>query len=138
MPKKNVGKGTRINITAKLSHHKRISIGKKSLIGAYCNINPGTGNIVIGDKVLLAPQVTIVGSNHDVSKAELRHTSAEKKNVVVEDGAWIATGAIVLPGVRIGKGAIVGAGAVVTKNVPPMIIVGGIPAKVIRKREIRE
>ncbi len=61
----------------------------------------------------------------------------EKKgiNPIIEDDVWIGRNAIIMPGVRIGKGSIVGAGAVVTKNVEPYSIVGGVPAKLIRKRK---
>ena len=56
------------------------------------------------------------------------------KHIVIEDNAWICTRAIVLQGVTIGEGAVVGAGSVVTKDVPPYSIVGGVPAKIIGKR----
>ncbi|MNP73102.1 Maltose O-acetyltransferase [compost metagenome] len=56
-----------------------------------------------------------------------------KKKVVINDGVFIGVGAIILPGVTIGKGALIGAGAVVTKDVPEYTIVGGNPAKVIKK-----
>jgi acetyltransferase-like isoleucine patch superfamily enzyme len=58
--------------------------------------------------------------------------------VVIEDGAWIGAGSIILPGVTIGEGAVVGAGSVVTKDVPPMAVAVGNPAQVIRQRGVDE
>jgi acetyltransferase-like isoleucine patch superfamily enzyme len=58
--------------------------------------------------------------------------------IEIKDDAWLGTGAIILPNVRIGTGAVVGAGAVVTKDVPDFTVVGGIPAKVIKKIHIQD
>ena len=60
-----------------------------------------------------------------------------KKPIVIDDNAWVASRAIILPGVVIGKAAVVGAGAVVTKDVEPWTVVGGNPAKFIKKRELK-
>jgi acetyltransferase-like isoleucine patch superfamily enzyme len=60
------------------------------------------------------------------------------KPITIKDNVWIATGAMVLPGVTIGEGAVVAAGAVVTKDVDDWMVVGGNPAKVIKKRVIRD
>ena len=54
---------------------------------------------------------------------------------MIDDGAWIGGRVLLLPGVKVGKGAIVGAGAIVTKDVPPMVVVGGVPAKFIKNRD---
>ncbi len=85
-------------------------------------------HISIGKGVYLAPMAHITDSYAFGSPEADSHTAA----VHIADHAWIATRAIVLPGVRIGEGAVVGVGALVTEDVPDRAIVGGVPAKIIR------
>ena len=92
-------------------------------LGAHVSIAPG---------VIFAPY-----SVPNNSPAMLRHPYVtehlvRRAKIVVEDDAWIGANVTILPGVRVGRGAIIGAGAVVTQNVPPFTIVGGVPATVIR------
>ena len=63
-----------------------------------------------------------------------KYEAISKGNIVIEDDVWIGFGAVIMSGVRIGKGAVIAAGAIVTKNVPPYTIVGGVPAKALKKR----
>lgn len=89
-------------------------------------------NLVIGDRVSMAPRVTLVTSS-DPNDSRIRpFAPVERAPIVIEDDAWLGTGVIVMPGVRIGRGAIVGALSVVTRDVPPLHIVAGQPAKTIR------
>jgi len=86
------------------------------------------GMVTLGDRVAIAPRVTLVTSSY-ANFSRIRKDAGEKHaEIIVEDDAWIGTGAIVLPGVTIGSCAVVAAGAVVTKNVEPFTIVVGIPA----------
>lgn len=108
----------------------RISIGK------YCNINKqcvldGRGGLSIGDCVDIAQEVNIWTEQHDYNNP---HFSSTEAPVVIEDYVWIASRATILPGIRIGRGAVVACGAVVTKDVPPLSIVAGVPAKQIGTR----
>jgi acetyltransferase-like isoleucine patch superfamily enzyme len=110
-----------------------IRIGSRSLIGEACVLR-GQGGITIGDDVYLAPLVQMLAVNHvyhDTTKP-ISHQGITTQGIVVEDGAWIGGGAIILDGVRIGRNAVVGAGAVVTKDVPAYTIVAGNPARVVR------
>jgi acetyltransferase-like isoleucine patch superfamily enzyme len=66
------------------------------------------------------------------SNIPIIHQGITAQGIVIEDNAWIGAGAIILDGVRVGRGAVVAAGAVVTQDVPPHTIVGGVPAKVIK------
>jgi acetyltransferase-like isoleucine patch superfamily enzyme len=89
-------------------------------------------NLFIGDRVSMAPRVTLVTSS-DPNDSRIRpFAPVERAPIVIEDDAWLGTGVVVMPGVRIGRGAIVGALSVVTRDVPPLHIVAGQPAKTIR------
>lgn len=99
----------------------------------YPGLYGGKARILIGDGVRIAPNVRFHAAGHDPAHPELADVGAD---IVVEDGAWLGAGAILLPGVRIGRGAVVAAGAVVAKDVAPGLIVGGVPAKEIGRREV--
>jgi maltose O-acetyltransferase len=89
-------------------------------------------NLFIGDRVSMAPRVTLVTSS-DPNDSRIRpFAPVERAPIVIEDDVWLGTGVVVMPGVRIGRGAIVGALSVVTRDVPPLHIVAGQPAKTIR------
>lgn len=94
------------------------------------------GKIVIGNDCSIAPNCVLRASNHTFTSIEIPireqgHTYGE---IVVEDDVWIASNCVVTANTRIGKGSIIGAGSVVTKNVEPYSIMGGVPAKLIKKR----
>lgn len=105
-------------------------IGDHSTVGWFCLLD-ARGGLVIGDNVCIASYVRIITGSHDAQSPTF---SAVFKPVIIEDYAWICTGAMILQGVTIGKGAVVAAGAVVTEDVPPFTIVGGVPAKPIGRR----
>lgn len=134
---KSLGEHTVIERGCKLAHPYNIKIGK----GVYMNnnvkfLNTPDAGITIGDDVIIAPDVTFVVASLDYRdwQKPLKDGKRTYKGITVKDDVWIGTNATILPGVTIGKGAIVGAGAVVTKDVPPYAIVGGVPAKVIKYR----
>lgn len=110
-----------------------IRIGKNSLIGEY-NVIRGQGGVTIGDRVYTSPFVQIVSVNHvfDDPNQPFIDQGITAEGIIIEDDVWIGSGAVITDGVRIGKGAVVAGGAVVTKDVEPHTIVGGVPAKVIR------
>lgn len=113
--------------------HAFIHIGRDSLIGEY-NVLRGQGGIAIGDRVYTAPLVQLLAVNHlyDDPTRPMVEQGISAQGIVVEDDVWIGAGAIVTDGVRIGRGAVVAAGAVVTQDVPPRAVVGGVPAKVLK------
>lgn len=109
--------------------------GRNTVIGKNVFINSGCtfmdrGGITIGEGAYIGPNVQITTLNHD-RDPEKRHVTYCRP-VVIGKNVWIGIGATILPGVTIGDGAIIAAGAVVTKNVPPMATVAGIPAKQIK------
>lgn len=108
--------------------------GQYSFIGDQCQINP---RVSIGNYVLLAPQVAIVGGDHryEVPGVPIIFSGRdETKDTRIDDDCWIGFRSIVMCGVTIGRGAIIAAGSVVTRDVPPFEIHGGTPARKLRDR----
>jgi acetyltransferase-like isoleucine patch superfamily enzyme len=131
-----IKKGTIIECTGVISElGEGISIGNHVGISQNCFIQV-RGFVSIGSNVILGPNVSIFSSNHIFSDLQLpiKEQGESRDGVVVEDNVWLGAGSIVLDGVRIGTGSVVAAGSVVTKDVPPFTIVGGIPAVEIKKR----
>jgi len=95
----------------------------------------GQGGITIGDRVYTAPLVQILAVNHvfDDPTRPMIEQGITAEGIVIEDDVWIGAGAIITDGVRVGRGAVIAAGAVVTQDVPPHTVVGGVPARVLRE-----
>ena len=109
---------------------KNIRIGTNVFINHACEFMD-RGGITLGDHVLIGPKVNLVTINHPLDPATRRSTWCAP--IVIGTGAWIGAGASVMPGVTIGKNAVVAANAVVTSDVPDDTVVGGIPARVIKR-----
>lgn len=110
-----IGENSRIHGSC-IHAFKKITIGKNCLIAANCQIFDGSG--------------------HDLSFSDTAnriHTQGQPKEIFIEDNVWIGANSIILPGVRIGSGSVIAAGSVVTKDVPAMCLVGGNPAKEIKR-----
>ena len=150
---KNIGENNFIHPLASLRNHKNIEIGCNVVInknvtlwvgslklGNNVQINPNTciyGRVIIGDNVMIAPNCMIASGNHGIEitgEAMITQECTTKGPIQIGNDVWIASNSILLDGVNIGSGAIVGAGSVVTKNVPPMAIVVGNPARVVKYR----
>jgi acetyltransferase-like isoleucine patch superfamily enzyme len=131
---------------AEIGNHSRIDMGvyitniRRNLkIGDYVHINQGSiflcnGGIEIGNNVSISHRAGLFSDGHDIQSFNLAYVSSKIK---IEDYVWIAANATILSGkngITIGRGAVVCAGAVVTKNVEPLSIVAGVPAKMIGKR----
>jgi acetyltransferase-like isoleucine patch superfamily enzyme len=110
-----------------------IKIGKDSLIGEYSVIR-GQGGVQIGDRVYTSPFTQIIAVNHvfDDPNRPFVDQGITAEGIVIEDDVWLGAGAVITDGVRVGRGAVVAAGAVVTKDVAPHTVVGGVPAKLIK------
>ncbi|HIE57902.1 MAG TPA: acyltransferase [Anaerolineales bacterium] len=110
-----------------------ITIGEDCLIGEYCVIR-GQGGVTIGDRVYTSPFTQIIAVNHvfDDPAAPFIHQGITAEGITIEDDVWMGAGAVITDGVTVGRGAVVAAGAVVTKDVPPHTVVGGVPAKIIK------
>lgn len=128
-----VGRGSTIHMWANFFQPKNIKIGAGTIIGNNVFLD-GRAPLRIGDNVDIAAEVLIYNSEHNINSPDFK---ASEEPVEIGDYAFIGPRAIILPGVKIGRGAIVAAGAVVVSNVPPFAIAGGIPAKVIGERKLK-
>lgn len=109
----------------------QVRIGRNSRINRDCTLDLRSG-LTIGDNVSVSPEVMILGGTHNPNDPKFDPVPGE---VVIEDHVWIGTRAMILPGVTVGRGAVIAAGSVVTKDVAPLTIVGGVPAKPIGMRD---
>ena len=86
----------------------------------------------IGDRVAISPRVTLVLHTQPNESRIVPYVNSHKGSITIEADAWIGTGAVILPDVIVGEGAVVGANSVVTKNIAPYTVVGGVPAHLIK------
>lgn len=131
----SLGAGVGVNGTIRIGNPRATTFGDD------VNINPdfrslGRGRLTIGNHVHIGARVTVLTENHNFELPQaLPYDKVQiMKDVVIEDCVWIGDSVLIAPGVHVGEGAILAAGAVVTRDVPPLTIVGGAPAKPIRER----
>lgn len=113
-----------------------LTVGRFSQIGPFCVILVGSP-IRIGNHVMIGPHVVIASGNHDYKQVEKPMRFAgnlTKGPIVIEDNVWIGANVTITDGVRIGHDSVIGANSVVTKDVAPYDVVGGVPARVIGNR----
>ena len=134
-----VGSNIHIDFKTYFRYPSQISIGSNVSINRGCSFYPGykikEAKIIIKDNIAIGPEVSFFAAGHDSSDINLKDTGAP---IIVENFAWIGGRSTILQGVTIGEGAIIAAGSVVTKDVAPYTIVGGTPAKFIKKRDLKE
>lgn len=126
--------GRNVNLESNACVTRAVEIGNNSGIGIASRIY---GHVCIGDNVLMGPEVIILTSGHKYENADIlirEQGRLPEKPVHIGNDVWIGARAIILPGVHIEDGAVIGAGAVVTKDVPPYTVVGGVPARIIKQR----
>jgi maltose O-acetyltransferase len=133
----HIGTGTNVSFDGYFEKAENISIGE------YCYVGPqaywsGLGGIKIGNNVIFGPRTCLYTQNHNwCSNTTLPFGPAQEDMnypIIINDNVWVCLGVHILPGVTIGEGAILSMGAVVTKDVPPLALVGGNPATVIKLR----
>ena len=109
-------------------------------IGPYAYVGPGAmicNNVSIGAYSMLGPRVTIVGRDHrfDLSGVPMIFSGRpESLSTIIDADVWIGACSTLIAGVHVGRGSVVAAGSVVTRDVPPFSVVGGVPARILRKR----
>lgn len=113
----------------------RISIGDNTSL-TNSNIFDGRGGLEIGDDCMIGFQSVILSKTHrsDRKDVPISLQGMYQKKVKIENGVWVGCKVVILPGVTIGARSIVAAGSVVVKDVPPDVVVGGVPAKILSKR----
>lgn len=126
-----IGKGSTLHMWANFFDPRNIEIGEDTIIGDHAFLD-GRDLLKIGNHTDIASQVMIYNSEHDLSK---EYFSAITAPVEIGDYVFIGPRVTIMPNVKIGKGAVVAGGAVVTKDVAPFTIVGGVPAKEIGERK---
>lgn len=109
-----------------------ITIGNRSIVNADCILDGREAPLTVGDNVDIGTHTHIWTLEHDPNDA---NHATKSGAVTIEDHAWIASRVTILPGVVIGRGAVVAAGSVVTRDVEPLAIVAGVPAKQISVRD---
>ena len=130
------GANLRVASGVKINNPGMVSVGDNCYLGDGVQFYPWNASITLGSNVLVAAGARLITRKHGFADMDLPMAEQGYDNapIVVEDDVWIGFGVVVLPGVTIGRGSIVGASAVVTKDVQPYSIVGGVPARLIRKR----
>ena len=119
------------------SEFSKIIIGSNCAFNSNVMINArGKGSIIIGDNVLIGPNVVLRSSDHSFKnlKENINKQGMTDGNILIEDNVWIGSNSVILQNCIIGEGSIIAAGAVVTKDIKPFSVVGGVPAKKIKKR----
>ena len=128
-----IRKGARLEVVgSKKEQTPMIEIGDGTSIHFYFHCGAAS-SVKIGKNVLIAGRVFITDHDHEYANSALLYKGLNTKPVIIEDEVWIGEGAVILKGVTVGKRSVIAANAVVTKNVPPYTVVGGVPARFIRK-----
>lgn len=125
-----IGERSKVDADVFFMEPRRLEIGDYVHINRNCTLQSFTG-IKIGNCVSISLNVSIMSGSHDAQSPDFEYNG---EPIIIDDYVWIGVNATILKGVHIGEGAVVSAGAVVTKDVEPYTIVGGVPAKVIGHR----
>jgi maltose O-acetyltransferase len=129
---RHMGKNNSFLMGVQFRNPRNISIGNGNIFNKGVMLDGRNGKLTIGDHVDIAQETNIWTLEHDIHDDHFKDVGGD---VTIEDHVWIASRVTVLPGVTIGKGAVIAAGSVVTKDVPSMAIMAGVPAKQIGVRK---
>lgn len=129
-----IGKGSTIHMNAIFYYPPKIVLGQDTIIGEKVVLD-GRDRLIFGDHVDVATEAMFYNGEHDINDPEFKGKYAP---ITIEDYVFIGPRAIILPGVTVKKGAVVAAGAVVTKDVDEFSVVGGVPAKPIGERKVKD
>ena len=137
--KAKIGKDSKIHPTVILRQGERIEIGSHCLLNHNNVLQAGKefGRIKIGNYVHTGANVMMFAFNHSIDDLEIPSKLQDyyDADINIDDDVWIGAGTVIVAGVTIGKGCVIGSNSVVTRDIPPYSIAGGVPAKVIRSRK---
>lgn len=129
---KSMGRGCQIGAGVLITGAANITLGKNVYVNAGVTLQSCEGaEIILGDQVILSYGVKVITGGLVIDERGTIHPDHEAKPITVEESAWVGAGAILLPGVTVKEGAVVAAGSVVTRDVEPHTIVGGVPARLV-------
>ena len=134
----SLGAGVRVGRGCFLSAEDgRLELGEHVAISPCSHLGAEHGEIIIGSHVAIGPCTILRAANHNFKRTDcpIMLQGHEPGRIVIGDDVWIGAGCVITPSVSLGRGAVVGAGAVVTRDVEPWAIVGGVPARVIGWRK---
>jgi len=124
-------------VTPKIHEKPVLRIGSNTVVN-YRTVISVVTNVTIGNNCLIAEETKIFDNNsHGIDYTNRKMTEKDVGPITIEDNVWIGMNSIIMKNVTIGMGAVVAAGSLVTKNVPPLTLVGGVPAKAMKKIEIK-
>lgn len=129
-----IGQGVIVRPTAEITYPWKLTLGDHCWIGDYATLYT-LGEIRIGDNAVISQHCYLAGAGHDYTRPTFDMVA---QPIVIEPEVWLATRVFVAPGVTVGRGAVVGACSVVVRDVPPMTISAGNPARVLRQRPVAQ
>ena len=129
-----IGRGSTIHMWTNFFYPPNVEVGEGTVIGNNALLD-GRAPLIVGNHVDIASEVMVYNSEHDINSEDF---GPIEDAVEISDYVFVGPRAIILPGVKIGRGAVVAAGAVVTSNVDDFAIVGGVPAKKIGERKLKD
>lgn len=126
--------GRELKVCSKAEFSPHIRIGDRSNFGSRCVVQ---GNVIIGDDVMMGPDVKIFSGNHGFARLDMpiRLQPIETSQTIIGNDVWIGSNVIILPGKKIGNHSVLAAGSVITKDVPDYAVVGGNPARILKMRQ---
>lgn len=129
------GKNLRIGRNLVFYNPSKISIGSNVYIAFGCWFSAGA-DIKIDDEVTIGPYCVIASSNHQRLENTYYSTGSIEEPIHIKKGCWLGAHCVVTAGCVIGEGSVLGAGSICTSNVPPNVMAGGVPAKIIKTLEL--
>jgi len=132
---RNISLGNDVFIDSNSEIFGPLHAGSNVYINRQCYIN---GDVILGNNVQIGPRVSLIAVTHEIGNSNSRAGTPIVGKIIIDDGVWIGACSVILHNLHINKGAIIAAGAVVIEDVPPNVIVGGCPAKIIKRLDRKE
>lgn len=126
----HIGHNSTLLMGTEMHIARGVSIGPNTIINGHCHLD-GRGGLTIGENVNISSHVLLIAGSHHINDPSF---FGYAEAITIEDYVWLCTRCTILSGVTVGRGAVVAAGAVVTKDVEPFTVVGGVPARKIGER----